>query len=198
MFPTQALTKEQARSLLESIESDESGPLHKALLFTLWMTGLRKSAVLNLKRQDYFETNHGMILRVTDKGGKQLQKLVHPELELALEEYLDWMRDRSRERSPTDWLFVPTKNPKDPTNLEKQINPKTLNRIIEKYCQKVGISGKISAHSARATFIEVLLDSGANIIDVKDEVGHKSVTTTQEYDKRRKGLRRSLVRSLDY
>jgi site-specific recombinase XerD len=44
-------------------------------------------------------------------------------------------------------------------------------------------------HSLRATTATLLLEAGVDIIKVKDLLGHRHVTTTQIYDKRRRGLK---------
>ena len=44
-------------------------------------------------------------------------------------------------------------------------------------------------HSLRATAATLLLDSGVDIMEVKELLGHRHVTTTQIYDKRRRALR---------
>ena len=44
-------------------------------------------------------------------------------------------------------------------------------------------------HSLRATTARLLLDAGVDIIKVKELLGHRHVTTTQIYDKRRRSLK---------
>ena len=44
-------------------------------------------------------------------------------------------------------------------------------------------------HSLRATTATLLLDAGMDIISVKELLGHRQVTTTQIYDKRRRSLK---------
>ena len=44
-------------------------------------------------------------------------------------------------------------------------------------------------HSLRATTATLLLDAGVDIIKVKEFLGHRHVTTTQTYDKRRRSLK---------
>jgi site-specific recombinase XerD len=46
-------------------------------------------------------------------------------------------------------------------------------------------------HSLRATTATLLLDAGVDIIKVKDLLGHRHVTTTQIYDKRRRSTSES-------
>lgn len=44
-------------------------------------------------------------------------------------------------------------------------------------------------HSLRATTATLLLDAGVDIIKVKELLGHRHVTTTQIYDKRRRSVK---------
>jgi len=200
--PTQALEKEQVRALFDLLsQGDQKSPsryLHKALLVTFFMTGMRKSEVLHLQYKNYREINDYRVLEFKGKGGKTGQKVLHPMCVEALEEYLAWMKSIGREHIPEDWLFQPTRNPSDPTNLNRPLNPRTINEIIANYGKKIGLNFNISPHSARATFIGELLEAGVDIYSVAREVNHSSVKTTQEYDKRRKKLSDSPITKLRY
>jgi len=197
--PTNALNTEEVRHFLSTINiKTAAGIMHKALLLMFFTTGLRKSEILNLRRKDYKELSDHKILEYRGKGGKLGQKLLHPLAIESLENYLSFMKSCDRKHAPNDWLFQPTKNPKDPQNLNKKINPRTVNEIIDHYAKKAGITSKLCPHSARATFITELLDAGVDIYKVAQEVNHASVNTTQEYDKRRKQLSDSPVLKLRY
>ncbi len=199
MSPTRALSAAQVREILDAARAHpKCGALHYALLVTFFTTGLRKSEVLSLRVMDYKNYGEHKILEYRAKGGKLGQKLLHPMCVEALDEYMSWMKDNEREHIQKDWLFQPTRNPKDPTNLNKPINPRTINEMISKYALKVGIGFPVTPHSARATFITELLGLGVDIYRVATEVGHASVTTTGEYDKRRKELADSPVTKLKY
>ncbi len=197
--PTNALKKEQVLEIFNEIEKNKnSGPLHKALLVTFFTTGLRKSEILNLKIKHFRRHGDNHILEFIGKGGKLGKKLLNPVCIMAIEEYLAWMRENERETAPNDWLFQPTRNPSNPEYLNKPLNPKTINEIIDRYSKKVGIGHKVTPHSARATFISAILDIGVDIYVVAREVNHASVKTTQEYDKRRKKLLESPVMKIDW
>ena len=197
--PTNALKKDQVLEIFNEIEKNKnSGPLHKALLVTFFTTGLRKSEILNLKIKHFRRHGDNHILEFIGKGGKLGKKLLNPVCIMAIEEYLEWMRENERETSPNDWLFQPTRNPSNPEYLNKPLNPKTINEIIDRYAKKVGIGHKVTPHSARATFISELLDIGVDIYVVAREVNHASVKTTQEYDKRRKKLLESPVMKIEW
>lgn len=199
MSPTRALNASQVKELMSAARSHPTcGPLHYALLVTFFTTGLRKSEILALRVMDYKNYGEHKILEYRAKGGKLGQKLLHPLCVEALEAYMLWMKENEREHIQKDWLFQPTRNPKDPSNLNKPINPRTINEMISKYALKIGINFPVTPHSARATFISELLTQGVDIYRVATEVGHASVTTTGEYDKRRKELADSPVGKLPY
>lgn len=197
--PTQALDAIQVRQLFEAIDpKSSSGPMHLALLITFFTTGMRKSEVLGLRYKDYRDINDSKVFEFKGKGGKIGQKLVHPLCIEALENYLSWMRGQNRALEANDHIFQPTRNPANPSKLNKPLNPRTVNEIVDFYAKKIGLNFKISPHSARATFIGELLEHGVDIYTVAREVSHSSVKTTQEYDKRRKKLQDSPVFKLKF
>jgi len=200
--PTQALEREQVTELFKLLchgdKSSSSRFLHRALLVTFFMTGMRKSEILFLKVKDYREINDYRVLEFKGKGGKIGQKVLHPLCVEALEDYIAWMKEQNREHTPEDWLFQPTRNPSNPENLNKPLNPRTINEIVSHYGKKIGLNFSISPHSARATFIGELLEAGVDIYSVAREVNHSSVKTTQEYDKRRKKLSDSPISKLRF
>ena len=200
--PTQALNKEQVNEIFALLDEDRdkhpSRYLHKALLVAFFTTGMRKSEVLHLKFKDYRHINDYKVLEFVGKGGKVGQKLLHPLCVEALEEYIDWMKSQKREHHGEDWLFQPNRNPKNPGELNKPLNPKTINETLQSYGKKIGLNFNISPHSARATFIGELLEAGVDIYSVAREVNHSSVKTTQEYDKRRKKIQDSPIGKLPY
>jgi len=190
--PTNDLSDEKIGELLKSVDPKApSAPLHKAILFTLFYTGIRKSELTNLKLSDLKIINEHKILEIRAKGGKFLQKVLHPECYEAIKEYLSWMELQDRAVGLDDWLFQPTKNPKKPGLLARRLSPKSIDYIVNIHCRKCGINERISPHSARASYIGSSLDAGADLLTVSQDVGHSSVKTTEIYNKRRKALKES-------
>ena len=90
---------------------------------------------------------------------------------------------------------------------EKPIGLVTMYRLLQGYLTRLpgsmreeevaGEDGAVrkvkrcayTPHSIRATTATLLLDAGVDIIKVKDLLGHRHVTTTQIYDKRRRSLK---------
>lgn len=197
--PTNDLSDDQIGELLNSVDPKApSAPLHKAILFTLFYTGIRKSELINLKLGDLKIVDKHKILEIRAKGGKFLQKVLHPECFDVICDYLAWMESLDRKIHPEDSLFQPTKNPKDPLLLKRHLTAKSIDYIVGIHCKKCGISERISPHSARASYIGSSLEAGADLLTVSQDVGHSSVKTTEIYNKRRKALKESPAYLLRY
>ncbi|MDH5581020.1 MAG: tyrosine-type recombinase/integrase [Bdellovibrionales bacterium] len=197
--PTNALNAQQVKELFNAIdETTPSGILHMALLTTFFTTGLRKSEILFLKRRHFKKVGKFWILEYKGKGGKLGQKILHQMAVEKINNYIDFMESIERKHHKEDWLFQPTRNPANPKLVNKPLNPKTINEILDNYALKIGLGIKVSPHSARATFIGELLDNGVDIYTIAQEVNHSSVTTTQEYDKRKKKWEDSPIHKLKF
>ena len=62
-----------------------------------------------------------------------------------------------------------------------KLSPRGIELIIEKTLQKTSIKYKISPHTLRHTFATHLLDAGADLMSVKELLGHDSLSTTSIY-----------------
>ena len=190
--PTNDLTDEQIQNLFSELDK-LSGPglLHKAVLYTLFTTGIRKAELINLKIKSFYMKDGFNLIDIRAKGGKFLTKVVHPKCAEVINDYLSSLKLSGEELHPEDWIFRPTKNPLDPTHIVKPLNPKSVDYIIKSWCKKAGITQNISPHSARASYIGSALENGVDLYKISRDVGHASVKTTEEYNKRRQKLSES-------
>ncbi|MFG1516045.1 tyrosine-type recombinase/integrase [Halobacteriovorax sp. ZH2_bin.1] len=195
---TQDLTDEEVERLLITIENNAS-LMHKAILYLLFTTGLRRGEVINTRLKNYIEENGQMTVTVTGKGGKSLKKYLHDSCASAINEYLEEMAEKGRAIHPEDWIFQPSHNPRSKNkDLCRPLCPKSIRYIIKKYCKMAGINKEISPHSARATYIGSALENGAHLVKVSKDVGHSSTKTTEMYNKRRVRADDSPVKNLGY
>jgi site-specific recombinase XerD len=198
--PTNDLSDEDIRKLFELVDQcEDAALLHKAVIYTLFTTGIRKAELINLKRKNFFVQDSHFVIEVKAKGGKFLRKVVHPKCAEVIHEYIQYIESTTNEKMhPEDWIFRPTKNPLDPGHILKPLNPKSVDYIVISWCKKAGITHRISPHSARASYIGSALDSGVDLYKVSKDVGHASVKTTEEYNKRRQKMEESPVFGLGF
>ena len=188
---TQDLSDQQVVELLSAIdESTGSGLLHKAVLTLFFTTGMRHREVSHLQFRQLDEENGFTVIRYWAKGAQEMVTPLNPKAEAALSAYLQWAQYQNYSMGPQDYIFRATRN-----FVNRPLDPKTLNYIIKKYAKKIGVTGNITIHSARSTVIGMLLDKGHALERVADFVGHRDISMTKAYNKRRLKIHQSL--SLD-
>ncbi|MBN1755553.1 tyrosine recombinase XerC [bacterium] len=152
---------------------DQGSPKGKrdiAILELFYATGIRLIELTNLKTCDIDFSNHE--IRVLGKGSKER---IVPFGERAREKMLQY-------KSIRPGLLVGTDDPKVFfLNLKgKPLTPRGVQYIVDKYLEQV-TDGKSFPHTLRHTFATHLLDMGADLLTVKELLGHKSLSTTQIY-----------------
>ncbi len=173
--------------------------MHRAVVVLLFSTGMRKSELAQLKVRDYQQFNESLFcLKIMAKGGKLLTKILHPTAKKILDEYLKSRTQHDEVLTGEEFLLIPSRNPREPGKLNKSLNPKTIDYILQKYCKKAGINTRVSPHSARATYIGSALENGVALWKISQDVGHSSVRTTEIYNKRRLKAENSPVHSLGF
>ena len=160
-LPT-VLTLEEVEQIIQSV----SNLKHKAMLTTCYTAGLRVSECTHLKVSDINSDNMRIFIR-QGKGFKDRYSLLS-------ERTLKLLRDYWKVYKPKDWLFpgVPDSNP---------ISVRTLQTIFKHAAKACGITKDVSVHSLRHSFATHLLNDGANILQIKDLLGHGNIQTTTQY-----------------
>ncbi|MDH6164826.1 site-specific recombinase XerD [Leclercia adecarboxylata] len=171
-----ALPPEEIRALFAVCEADRSclGARDAAMLAVILGCGLRRSEAVGLDLCDIVTQDRA--LRVLGKGNKERLAYVPAGAWQRLQIWIDEVRGETP--GP---LFTRI----------RRFGDVTLNRLTDQSVYHVlqvrqGQSGiiKCSPHDLRRTFATVMLDNGEDLITVKDAMGHASVTTTQQYDRR--------------
>lgn len=170
------LDRDQLERLLAQPDvSTERGVRDKALMETLFSTGLRVSELcklnrdqINLERREF---------GVIGKGGRARVVFLSDRAAIWLEKYLAKRSDQSKA------LFIRYAGNQEPAeNMEKlRLTPRSVQRIIEKYVRKARLPIKATPHALRHSFATDLLMNGADLRSVQELLGHKNVSTTQIY-----------------
>lgn len=140
---------------------------HKAILMTMYGSGLRVSEVAHLKVNDIDSKNLQIFIRQSKNNSDRYAILSRTNLEL-LRTY--WLKCGK----PRDWLF-PGETP------DKPINVKTIKNLVLKVKDRLRLTKKISAHTFRHCFATHLLENGVHLTHIQHLMGHKSFRSTTKY-----------------
>ena len=165
------LSEEEIDRLLEAPDLETpSGIRDRAMLETMYASGLRVSELLNLKRKN-INLNKG-IITVFGKGSKERKVPIAGYAIDYINKYLTEVRNKSEYKS-SDYLFL-NKNG-DP------LSRVYFFKVVKKYAELAGISTPISPHTLRHSFATHLLNHGAQLRMVQEMLGHTNIATTQIY-----------------
>jgi integrase/recombinase XerC len=148
-------------------EDDASVLRDRAVLETLYSTGIRASELIGMNREDI--NRHDRLVRIRGKGRKErVVPIGHTALD-AIDGYL------SRKTTVPENPAVFT----GPAG--KRLTARTVQRILENYRKKLGLQQRASPHTLRHSFATHLLESGADLRSIQELLGHASLSTTQRY-----------------
>lgn len=74
-----------------------------------------------------------------------------------------------------------------------KITARAVQKIINKYINKMDINKKISPHSFRRSRAMHLLEAKVNIVYIRDLLGHSSIITTERYAKANEKIKRDAI-----
>jgi integrase/recombinase XerD len=167
------LSVDEINTIISAIDlSKPEGERNRAMLETLYSSGLRVSELVNLKKSNlHYEIG---LLRVTGKGNKE--RLV-PVGSIALKQiaaYESAYRNHlTIKPGNEDFLFLNRRG----TKLSRVM----IFNIIKDFVMKAGIEKSISPHTFRHSFATHLIEGGADLRAVQEMLGHESITTTEIY-----------------
>jgi len=142
----------------------------RAIAELFYATGCRRSELLGIRISDLNLVAREVLIH--GKGGKDRVGLLTPS---AVESLKAWLVDRAAmianwKTTDDGQLFISRQGPLKKSRLE---------RIVKEISGRAGI--KCSAHGLRHSFATALLNGGADLMSVRDLLGHESVATTQIY-----------------
>lgn len=143
----------------------EEGERDRLIILILYTTGMRLSELLGLKVSDIdFKRK---LITVTGKRNKQRLIPMHNELEDCLNHYLASHQHQQ--------LITTSKG--------KTAYPMLIYRVVTRYINLFSTAMKTSPHVLRHSFATHMLNNGANLMAIKELLGHASLSATQVYTK---------------
>ena len=170
------LSIEDAIRFIETPDSEtDFGKRDRAILELLYATGVRVSELVSLNLRDIDFQNK--LLRVLGKRRKERIVPFGDPAANALHDYFP-VRQKLLLNAPV------TSRDAQPLILNYQgtrMSTRSVGRLVEKYIRLCAGIHDISPHALRHSFATHLLDSGADLRDIQELLGHARLSTTQIY-----------------
>lgn len=155
--------------IIHNIEYEDSfcGKRDKLIIYLLYATGIRKSELLSLEEKDFEVSKQE--LRVFGKRRKERVIPIGDKIICLLNEYLEQKKSLEID---DETLFINDK--------QEVLSIAQLDKIVRKYLSVANVERK-SPHILRHTFATHLINEGADVMNVKELLGHQSLEATQIY-----------------
>ena len=158
-----------ARLIEAPPDDDNMGLRDRAILETLYSTGIRVSELVGL---DINNVDHiSGVIKVLGKGRKERISPIGDKASAAIRKYEESKSEKK----------VRDKNAVFLNKSGRRLTDRSIRRIIDKHIKAASIIEHISPHSLRHSFATHLLDRGADLRSVQELLGHMNLSTTQIY-----------------
>ncbi len=164
--------EDELNQLLDAVAQSTSPqqPLQRAVLETLYATGMRVSELSNLTLEQV-EFDWG-IIRVIGKGNKERIVPLGDIASEALQTYIQGMRQETNiQQLPNVFVSV----------TGKVLSPTTIRKLLDTIVEESGLNLSIHPHKLRHSLATHLLNNGADLRSVQELLGHEDLSSTQIY-----------------
>lgn len=166
------LSLEEVEALLEAPTGNDFFSIrNRALLETLYATGMRVSELLNLTLTDTHLTMG--FVRCVGKGNKERIIPLGGAATKAIEYYLEYSRLSLMKNNRHDTLFV--------NHHGRPLSRQGFWKVLKQLAKQAHIEKELTPHTLRHSFATHLLENGADLRAVQEMLGHVDISTTQIY-----------------
>lgn len=164
------VSNESMDAFFDSPLADEDYTTHLEFIIIaiLYGTGFRRAELIQLR-----ESNIDLTQRQIKVLGKRNKERIVPINEELTEQIADFIDCKKKEALPSDYLLVTKKG--------ENLYPGFVYKVVKKYLTLQKVNGKRSPHILRHTYATRLLQNGAELLSVKELLGHSSLASTQVY-----------------
>ena len=171
------LSFEETGELLKNSSGQKIAEIRDhAILSILIGTGIRRAEISSIRferlnlRQGFF--------KIIGKGDKERKVFMPDETVEALEE---WIEVRGTKNFGPVFVRIRRFGVIDD---RAPLTPEAVGLILNKYVELSGITERVTPHDLRRTFATRLIKENVDLVTVRDIMGHASVVTTANYDRR--------------
>jgi site-specific recombinase XerD len=161
-----ALSREQVQRLFAQI----AHPMDRALFLVILRCGLRVSEVAQLKLEQIDWEQQALHI-VQGKGRKDRRVYMSPDAVASVQRCLE-QHPGARAQGYVFW---------NRKRVQQLLSVKAIQKKMERYAKAAGITA--SCHSLRHTFASNLLEHGAEVVAIRDFLGHSQIASSERYAK---------------
>ena len=172
LFLPTTLTVEETQQILDAPNELRAIEMRdKAMLYTLYATGMRISELISLNMHNV-DLTRGSV-QVIGKGGKERLIPLTSDAINMIKKYLTEAREKLSKGKDHNNIFVSTHG--------RQISRHSFWHRIKAYLKKVDVNKEVHPHTLRHAFATHMLNNGADLRSVQLLLGHSDLATTQIY-----------------
>ena len=172
-LPRGVLSESEVERVLDGPDlHDPMGLRDRAILETLYSTGLRRSELLALKLRDV-DAERGVVFVYEGKGRKDRVVPIGERALSWIRRYLDEVRPRHALAIDSGTLFL--------TRRGRPLRCNRLTELVHRYVSGAGIGKAGSCHLFRHTMATLMLEHGADVRYLQAMLGHAQLSTTEIY-----------------
>ena len=172
-LPRRVLSETQARRLMNAPpRGDVRGERDRAILETLYGTGIRRGECLRLEVTDV-DLGQELLFVRNGKGKRDRIVPFSGRAAAALDLYLRERRPELLKSARQTALFLSSRG--------GRLTPSRLARLVQHHARMAGISGPVFPHALRHSYGTHLLKGKADVRHIQELLGHSSLETTALY-----------------
>ena len=172
-LPKHILTVEESEQIINQPDTTTpTGIRDRAILETLYSTGMRRMELINLKLFD-IDPDRGTVMVRQGKGRKDRMIPIGERALKWIEKYQSDVRPELSTPNDEGILFL--------THLSDAFTPNRLTQMVRDYIDAADIGKRGSCHLFRHTIATLMLENGADVRFIQAMLGHVSLETTQIY-----------------
>ena len=172
-LPKHILTVDESEAIINQPDTSKpTGIRDRAILETLYSTGIRRMELINLKLFD-IDNDRGTVMVRQGKGRKDRMIPIGERALKWIEKYQSDVRPELSTPNDDGILFL--------THLSDAFTPNRLTQMVRDYIDAADIGKRGSCHLFRHTMATLMLENGADVRFIQAMLGHVSLETTQIY-----------------